>query len=340
MYNNRSWLAPNASIYVESNQVVFSGNDSGASGVQRNAGVYFSSISSLNATYNGSIRFTLTLTQINNNAVGAWGLMPIGWSGCGAGGVWLELQTNRRLDIVNGGSVACTNYTTITSNDSLAHTYQINTYRIGTETYFSVFRDGVLIKVVEQSVQALLYANFSGGAHGGIFEYRLSGLYFTTGNESTLITLPLGSYCGQDSTVCASGYCEYTKCALKMSNALCYSDSECASGDCDLTGHCTDPGLMGTLTQAKSSLIGSDSASSNFLCIIIILAIGAFLGAAGITAGNILIGLGASFTWMFLSTIFFVVVGWLSPFFLIALVLVAVILFSISALIGSGGGVN
>jgi hypothetical protein len=163
---------------------------------------------------------------------------------------------------------------------------------------------------------------------GRVTEVFLDDFSVYISNSSMTSNLPVGTYCDSD-LVCSSGYCLRYKCSYKTETMLCNSGSQCLSNSC-LNSHCTKESLMQGIDQSKSELWGNDIATNNFIALLFII----FISVMVSVKSHFLIGVG---TFIVLS-IFFTIIGWLSPFLLIGgLVLV---LGSIAILLFMGNSSN
>ena len=134
---------------------------------------------------------------------------------------------------------------------------------------------------------------------------------------STWATLEVGNACS-DSSQCISGLCEARQCALKMFAESCIGDYQCLSGEC-INDLCSKPSFWASIDASKTQQFGNDSSSNNFIALFLILGLPVVIIWAGrghlasiMVSGLAFIGL----------TIFFAVVGWLSPFILLGIFLV------------------
>ncbi|MDD5059418.1 MAG: hypothetical protein PHQ60_16295 [Sideroxydans sp.] len=141
--------------------------------------------------------------------------------------------------------------------------------------------------------------------------------------------LPEGWKCTTDAD-CEYGLtCEYGVCSPSGHGEECDDDDDCISGDC-VGGYCSKPSTWDLMDASKNQQFGDDTNTNNFIALGIMIALAGMLGFyAGIWVGI------ASF---FMSAIFFVMVGWLSGFILIGLLIVGVIALFFSFMAHSSGG--
>lgn len=140
----------------------------------------------------------------------------------------------------------------------------------------------------------------------------------TTGVNSSLAVIGEPCQKGED---CQSGQCEYGACTLKQAGVQCTSSIQCASGDCK-NGLCTKPSLSQNLDLAMSENFGSDVRSKNMVSLFLMIGIPAVIMiASGGSSIGVLVALACFFVEGFAFTYF----GWLSPFILIGIVIVGLI---------------
>lgn len=145
----------------------------------------------------------------------------------------------------------------------------------------------------------------------------------TTGSTYEDGEAPIGTYVGLgDSEECESGYSEYGKCSLAPGGHTCLLNSDCLSNEC-VNNVCNSAGAWSGIDNFISLSFGADETSLTFISIFII--IGLTIGIIFVSKGN-LAGIIAGVGVMFISTIFFMIVGWLPVFFVVALVLVVIII--------------
>lgn len=326
-YTNRSSYF-NGKLNVTDGKVNFYGNDTGASGVQRNQGVSFSTKNLINITENGELIFTLQYGSGDVNSRFWAGLVPIGFTSC-TGGISIEKDPDVwKLTNGNGCAVVGTDYKAM---DTDPHIVRIVVIRDnGINTIFNVYWDGTLWGTVTQvGIVQALYGNFSKCSQSPSLDfYTIDNLYFTNSvTNETVGSLSEGVWCEKNSD-CVSQNCEYHKCSLKAGNKACAANAECQSGVC-ANGHCSAVDFITQIDYAKDQLFGSSENTSNFISLVLIFGVGLFIlaGGAGIMA----------VIWVALSSIFMALIGWLSPFFVIGLIMIGLIILVLGVVVGSKG---
>lgn len=131
---------------------------------------------------------------------------------------------------------------------------------------------------------------------------------------------------------CDSGLCEYHICVLKTANMECISDSECLSGDC-LSGFCTKADIWSKIEASKNQQFGDTSDSNNFVALFLIIGIPLVIIIAGL--GSIASIIVAGFTFIGLA-VFFTIVGWLSPFILLGIFIICLLVIVLAVMIKGG----
>ena len=134
----------------------------------------------------------------------------------------------------------------------------------------------------------------------------------------------------KNASKCASGFIEYNKCALRPPNIVCDADSECLSGSCE-NNLCTDMDIWTKIDASKTQLFGDSSGANNFVSLFFILG-GAF--GLGLMTLNALLPI----IWIVLATIGFTILGWLSPFILVGLFLIGLVVVVLGVVIGGSKG--
>jgi hypothetical protein len=131
---------------------------------------------------------------------------------------------------------------------------------------------------------------------------------------------------------CASGKCEYGSCVLKQQGVPCIYSTECASGDCH-NGLCTKPSLSQNLDNAMNDNFGDDAMSKNIVSIVLMVGIPAVVAiASGGASIAILLALALFVGEGFLFTL----MGWLSPFIVLGIVVVCLIVMVFAFMIKGG----
>lgn len=326
---NRS-VCTDTTLIITTSFANFSGGSCGS--VQRNSGVSFTSRQGINITENGTLTFNFQQLNNVNGAYQYFGLKPIGYAGC-IGGIAIE-STPTEFQITNGKG--CTAHHDIPI-DTAYHAVKINVFKTATDTLFDVYWDGDLVYQVTQANTLInLYANFSVSSNTGNFSYIVDNIYFTNNmSESHELNLPLGSFCGHDSSVCATGYCEYTYCSLKGANLACSSGAECITGVCSF-GKCTKPDAWTAIDASKTQQFGDSSLSNNFVSLFLMCGVAIGILIMGMIGGNVLGALVLAGGAFFALGIFFTLAGWLSAFILIG-AFMAVVILAILGVILLGG---
>lgn len=198
-----------------------------------------------------------------------------------------------------------------------------------------VFRDGssgFMTALYTDSTQGFLIRSSEVGSNCGD---GICGLYENPYNCLEDCNITTDETAGLDTNTasnnasnCASGYIEYGKCALKPFKMGCDADSECLSNSC-VNGICDDSDVWTKFDNAKDQLYGDSDEANNFLSLIIVLGVGIFIAMQG--------GIFVSLGWIVLSTIFFTIVGWLSAFFLVGMILLGLILLVLGVVIKGSG---
>lgn len=165
--------------------------------------------------------------------------------------------------------------------------------------------------------KASLFVQYDGNEY---IEAYIDNFVLTSAGLNTSLAYD-GEPC-TSSDSCASGYCEYGQCVLKITGYPCTSSSQCMSNDCH-NGLCTKPSLWEMISQSKKENFGSDSNTNNFLSIFIMIAVPAVIIIA---SGGASIGILISLAIFYVLGFFFAIVGWLSPFILIGMVVVSLII--------------
>lgn len=155
-------------------------------------------------------------------------------------------------------------------------------------------------------------------------------LISSTGANTSLTDT--GYPCSSDA-MCASGKCEYGSCVLKQAGESCTYSNQCASNDC-YNGLCTKPSLSQNLNRAVDENFGSDSMTLNIISLFLMI---------GIPAAIIIAAGGASVAVLFSIVVFivlgfgFTLMGWLSPFITLGIVVVSLIVTVFAFMIKGSG---
>ena len=129
---------------------------------------------------------------------------------------------------------------------------------------------------------------------------------------------------------CECALCEYGFCALRTTNMNCIingtsRDDCCLSGSCS-GGKCTKAGLWEGLDTSKTQQFGDTPMTNNFISLFFVIAISGFL----MYYGNIIAGIFS----LYMLSIFFAIVGWLSPFILIGMIITGLIALVFKIMVG------
>lgn len=227
-----------------------------------------------------------------------------------------------------------------TGGDSNEHTIRIVASRITNSTgsviatYYQNYFDGVLINSHNQTgsckspiINATI-TTYDTSASSVLTIGAYQNFSFYSEIEASLIgTLQTGEYCGKDSSLCISGWCEYQFCGLKPGKIACVFNNECASGVC-AGGHCTQPSLWNGIDASKSVFFGSDTSTGNIIALFIMIV--SAIASASVSP------LLAPFVFV-AEAVFFAVVGWLSVFILVGIILVGIIAGALAIMLNTGG---
>jgi hypothetical protein len=154
-----------------------------------------------------------------------------------------------------------------------------------------------------------------------------------TGNTYAIGTAPQGTYVNNHPEYCVSGYAELGKCALMPGGYACTSNAQCLSGTC-ANSKCNVPSLWQLIDASKTQFAGNDGNTNNILSLIlaIMLGIGAAVVIASLAGGVMVAALaGASIFAAFI--VFFTIVGWLSPFILIGIIIISALVITLSIIL-------
>lgn len=125
-----------------------------------------------------------------------------------------------------------------------------------------------------------------------------------------------------NNSMCANGKCENHQCVPMLENENCDSNSDCISGSC-IYGKCSKPSLSELISTSKSEMFGDDSITNNMVSLFLMIGIASAiaLGGGG-SALSVLLGIAIFISLGFL----FAIMGWLSAFILIGIVLSVLII--------------
>lgn len=243
-----------------------------------------------------------------------------------------KIGMNNQIKITTYGADAL-GYTALNSTASSFQAIQPNTWAIKINDgplYFNI----PILEISEDDSNIPSEAGFSiDGANMCLYDYTLfSGLIQTPGEAPNTSGIPYKQINEPCSAAweCYTGNCHLGQCQKKGYKVTCLNNFECISNKC-IGGQCAKPSLSEGLDAGKDYVVGDDMASSTILSIVIslitagaVVILGASVGIGGTIA---FIGGGAIFSIML---VVFTIMGWLSPFVLIAyFILLAVIMFLI-----------
>lgn len=132
---------------------------------------------------------------------------------------------------------------------------------------------------------------------------------------------------------CDCQLCEYGYCSLRSGSFNCIingtsRDDCCLSGECSDLGYCTKETLWQGLDASKDQQFGNDTMTNNFISLFFIIAISGFL----MFHGNIIGGVFG----LYILSIFFAIIGWLSPFILMGMIVTGLIAIVFKTMLGHG----
>jgi len=139
-----------------------------------------------------------------------------------------------------------------------------------------------------------------------------------------------GDPCNID-TDCLYGSCQYGFCSPLTGGKECDHDNDCISGTCT-NGKCTKPGYWAQIEASKQQHYGDDTDTNNFiaLTIMIVIAGAVMIGTKSIIGAVVGIGVFVALG------VFFTIIGWLSGFILLGILIVVIAGAVFIALIGGG----
>ena len=154
---------------------------------------------------------------------------------------------------------------------------------------------------------------------GGIFNKYLDDIVITTEGSASAGTLDEGNYCTENSD-CSSGYCVGRRCVLKYGMAECDYNSQCLSDSC-VNGVCDAPSIWQNTENLKNTITGNDETSNTIVSLLIIIALAIGIGTLGAKVSGFKTGALLSLAFIIVGIIFFTLVGWLNPIFLIGILI-------------------
>lgn len=271
--------------------------------------------------------FVFGLGNYTANGVNNW--ISSGGSFCGVYIEWTNYNGFAVIERIKG-STGTTLYT-IHANGAYTddtHTIKINATRTINTTTFRVYLDNTLIASQIQNMTCPLYGVYSVYSNDNTYKDMYWDNFYMYNNLTTITagSYPIGTFVGLgNDDDCLSGYAEYSKCALKPTGRDCTLDTECLSGEC-IGGKCNSAGAWDSMDQFVKGNFGGDDNSLMFISIFIIVAltIGIIFASRGSLAG-VIAGGGV----LFLTTIFFLIVGWLPAFFIVGLVILVILIIAL-----------
>jgi hypothetical protein len=136
---------------------------------------------------------------------------------------------------------------------------------------------------------------------------------------------------------CFTGKCVNSYCQGRDTGESCLNDYECTSYSCLEGGVCDKPTLWRNIDNLKNEFAGDDNNTNNLLAITFSVILGIVIAFMAMKLGSaILAGIGGLFGLM-VGFIFFTIVGWMSPFIVIGLIIIAVMGTAIMIILGSRG---
>lgn len=235
------------------------------------------------------------------------------------------------MGIATGNNIYYHDGTTCTNFYTMGTTYSarpIVVIKPGTLQPYLIYGDSLTGYILRNSVSAGSCGNGICDAYENMFNCPADCPFSEENGTSSSTNLPIGSFANKNASNCLCGYVEYERCALLPFKMACTSDSCCASGDCDSGGHCTQMTLWNGISASKTLFFGSDTNSGNLIALVIMI-------ISSIAAGSVSIIL-APFVFV-AEAIFFTIIGWLSVFILVGIILVGIIAGVLAVLMNTGG---
>jgi len=257
----------------------------------------------------------------------------------GGCGVYLEFnyrQASSNNVIVIHEYPSGSSLATLGDVDLDKHTISIDASQTGTSTIYTVFYDDV---VVVQDTQAGACANPKLNVSIAYKDTNVSTpAYFFVDNfifRYNEVTNGTGSGCSVNSD-CESGKCQGGFCVLKSDGEPCISNSQCISGECT-NDKCAKTPLWDKIDYLKDESYGDDSNSNNLIAILLMCFIsGLLVVSVAQHGGGIFAGVIGVLSFVTLA-IFFTIVGWLSPFILLGIFFIGLVIIVLAFVIGGGG---
>lgn len=341
IWYNRSNIA-NATLTETNNRMEFFANNS----CNGNPGylcfdhtVYLQSISALGDADYGEFELTVQILDPPGTSsefsvgFGDWvadvdalpGGAPIAF--CGQ---YFEIaSTGFRIVESYPSGVLVTNLGTI---DAAEHTYRQEVRRTATTTeYYHYWDDALVLSDSQASACAAPILNVSmihyAYSGSGEFEVAIDDYLFSSNVSSGAIDAGCDDDSDCDCGVCTAGFCDYIS-----TGSYCTEDECCLSGLCT-NNRCSRPGYVALISRGKDQFFGADEDTGNFVSLFFMIGIPVMIIAAG---RNLFAVLGGGAVYFGLG-LFFVMIGWLSPFIFVISFLVVMILMVIAFMVGLQG---
>jgi len=160
--------------------------------------------------------------------------------------------------------------------------------------------------------------------------YSLIDNIILTSTESTIFSV--GEPCASNDE-CITDKCQNGICVYKLFKESCINNIECLSESC-VNGGCLKASTWERIDASKDEQFGNDSATNNFIALFIMCGICGFIIWWGRSIMAVILAIGL----FIVMSIFFAIVGWLSPFILLGLIVMVLVFFVFMSVIGTGGG--
>jgi len=134
---------------------------------------------------------------------------------------------------------------------------------------------------------------------------------------------------------CNTGKCKAGFCVSLLGNEPCSYNRQCLSKVCS-NGKCTKADTWTRIDTAKGEELGDSPNTNNFLALTIIILVGGLLIGGSLTAGGGIWGVAIGGIAMIGLAIFFTLVGWLSPFILLGMFIVLLVMVVFAFMISGG----
>ena len=136
---------------------------------------------------------------------------------------------------------------------------------------------------------------------------------------------------------CLFGKCVLSMCTLKGTNELCDINGDCISGVCKVNGKCGKATLWDNIDNTKNATAGDDENTNNLVSILISLFLAGSIIILCAKAGAGLLSAGAGIFIFVACMGFFTIVGWLSGWILLLMIMCMFLIIVILAILGRGG---